>query len=67
MRLNELIKDFSIATSNEEKEVLEKCKELKYLNSFTEREKFIIENLIRKHLITKVKHNDTIMVLTNDL
>jgi hypothetical protein len=67
MRLNELIKDFSIATSNEEKEVLEKCKELKYLNSFTEREKFVIENLIRKHLITKVKHNDTIMVLTNDL
>ena len=67
MRLNELIKDFSIATSNEEKEVLEKCKELKYLNSFTEREKFVIENLIRKHLISKVKHNDTIMVLTNDL
>ena len=63
MRLNELIKDFSIATSNEEKEVLEKCKELKYLNSFTEREKFVIENLIRKHLITKVNHNDTIIVL----
>ena len=67
MRLNELVKDFSIAMSNEEKAVLSTCKELRLLNSFTERERFVVENLIRKHLVTKVKHNDTILVLKNDL
>lgn len=68
MKLNELIQDFTIATSNEEKQVLEKCKDLQLLSSFNERERFIIENLIRKHLVTKVKSKDnTIMVLSNDL
>jgi hypothetical protein len=67
MKLNELIKDFTIATSNEEKDILLKCKDLKLLSSFTEHERFIIEGLIRKHLVTKVKHKDTIMVLANEI
>ena len=67
MKLNELIKDFTIATSNEEKTILSQCKDIKLLASFTEHERFIIEGLIRKHLVTKVKHNGTIMVLANDL
>lgn len=68
MKLNELIQDFTIATSNEEKAVLEKCKDLQLLSSFNERDRFIIENLIRKHLVTKIKSKDnTIMVLSNDL
>lgn len=54
MKLNELVKSFEIYTSNEEKEVLRKLDYPQYLNSFSERDQFTIEGLIRKSLVIKI-------------
>lgn len=67
MKISELINDFSVFMSNEEQEVLSKTKEIRTLESFTQREQFIIENLIKKALVSKIHRNGTILVLANDL
>lgn len=54
MKINELIKEFDVYTSNEEKRVLEQLKHVRPLNSFNERDQFTIESLIRKSLVIKV-------------
>ena len=66
MKINELIQDFHIQRSNEEQEVLDKCKELRSFDSFPERERFILENLIRKALVSKVMQGRTVMVIANE-
>lgn len=66
MKLNELILDFKIATSNEEKEVLKSIKGVMPIGSFDEREQFVIENLVRKSLVSKVKQNGYTMVVANE-
>ena len=66
MKINELIQDFHIQRSNEEQEVLDKCKELRSFDSFPERERFILENLIRKALVSKIMQGDTVMVIANE-
>ena len=49
-----------------EQEVLDKCTELKSFDSFPERERFILENLIRKALVSKVMQGRTVMVIANE-
>ena len=66
MKINELIQDFYIQRSNEEQEVLDKCTGLKSFDSFPERERFILENLIRKALVSKVMQGRTVMVIANE-
>ena len=66
MKINELIQDFHIQRSNEEQEVLDKCTELKSFDSFPERERFILENLIRKALVSKIMQGNTVMVKANE-
>lgn len=66
MKLNELILDFKIATSNEEKQVLKSIKGAMPIGSFDEREQFVIENLVRKSLVSKVKQNGYTMVVANE-
>ena len=66
MKINELIQDFHIQRSNEEQEVLDKCTELKSFDSFPERERFILENLIRKALVSKVMQGRTVMVIAKE-
>ena len=66
MKINELMQDFHIQRSNEEQEVLDKCTELKSFDSFPERERFILENLIRKALVSKVMQGRTVMVIANE-
>lgn len=66
MKLNELITDFTIATTNEERVVLDKMSGVTPIDAFDERDQFIIENLIRKSLVSKVKHKGIIMVLVNE-
>jgi hypothetical protein len=66
MKLNELIKEFTIAMSNEEKDVLESIKGAIPIGSFDEREQFVIENLVRKSLVSKVKQNGYTMVVANE-
>lgn len=67
MKLNELIKDFTIYTTNEEDVVLSKIDDILPFDSFTEREQTIIENLIRKSLVSKVQHKGSMLVKANEL
>ncbi len=66
MKLNELLQDFSIHTSNEEKALLDKIKSPCYIETFTDRERFIIENLVRKSLLSKVHYKGSMVVLPNE-
>lgn len=54
MKINELVRDFKIYTSNEEQRVLEQLKSPANLNSFSEHDQFTIEGLIRKSLVIKI-------------
>jgi hypothetical protein len=54
MKINELIKEFEVYTSNEEKRMLEQLTRVRQLSSFSERDQFTIESLIRKSLVIKV-------------
>jgi len=54
MKINELIGNFEVYTSNEEKRVLKELTHVRALNSFSERDQFTIESLIRKSLVIKV-------------
>jgi hypothetical protein len=67
MKLNELIEDFTIYTTNEEKQVLSKIDDMMSIDTFTEREQTIIENLIRKSLVSKVYNKGSILVMANEL
>lgn len=67
MKLNDLVGKFSIATSNEEKQVLSKIDGMMPFDSFTEREQVIIENLIRKSLVSKVRNRTgSTLVVVNE-
>jgi|TARA_B110000977_G_C10614048_1_gene313404 hypothetical protein len=66
MKLNELISDFKIFTTNEEKVELGKLTAPIPLASLTERQQVIINNLIRKSLVSKIQSNNVIMVARND-
>ena len=64
MKIEELIK-YTYKT-NEEKQLLASIDTPTPLGAFPERDQTIINNLIRKSIITKVQHNGTIMVMRND-
>jgi hypothetical protein len=66
MKINELISTFSIFTSKEEAELLERITQPAMLRTYTEREQFIINNLIRKSLVSKVVHKNEIIVVPNE-
>ncbi len=63
MKINELISDFKIFMSNEEREILGKLQEPSKISSFTEREQQVIENLIRKSLVIKVGDNNPTVII----
>ncbi len=66
MKLNELIRDFKIYKTNEELEELSKLNAPVPLASLSERQQVIMNNLIRKSLVSKIKSNNVIMVARND-
>jgi hypothetical protein len=66
MKINELISTFSIFTSKEEAELLERITQPAMLESYSERDQFIINNLIRKSLVSKVLHNNKVIVVPNE-
>ena len=67
MKLNELLQDFVIFQTNEESEVLERLEGIKAIETFSEREQAIIENLIRKSLVSKVHNKGSTLVLANEI
>jgi len=66
MKLNDLITQFTIAMTNEEAKLLRSVKGVMPLESFDEREQFVLEGLIRKSLVSKVHNNGNILVVAND-
>lgn len=66
MKINELIKSFEIYITNEERVIYETIDKHTALSSFNEREQFIITNLIRKSLVSKVISNGQVLVVKND-
>ena len=65
MKLNDLISHFEIQTTNEENVLLNKIEDVMIPEQFTEREQTVIENLIRKSLITKIVENDKVYLVKN--
>lgn len=67
MKINELIQSFEIFITNEEREIYENMtQERTALSQFNERERFIIQNLIRKSLVSKVVTDGQILVIKNE-
>ena len=66
MKLNELITEFDIYMTNEERALYEELDQVVPLISFNERQRVIVNNLIRKSLVSKIRHNNQIMVARND-
>lgn len=66
MKINNLIDGFTIQLSNEEHALYDRLDYPQPYDSFTERDQFVIENLNRKSLISKIRHNNMVMVVRND-
>ena len=62
MKINELIQDFEIWTTNEEKSILKKLKDPIKLSQLGEHDQFKVQGMIRKSLITKIGFNDPSVV-----
>lgn len=62
MKINELISDFEIWTTNEEAELLKKLSSPVKLSQLSEQEQFKVEAMIRKSLVTKVGMTDPTVV-----
>lgn len=62
MKINELISDFEVWTTNEEVELLKKLNKPIKLAALSEHDQFRVQALIRKSLVTKVGHNDPTVV-----
>jgi hypothetical protein len=62
MKINELISNFEIWTTNEEAELLEKLQRPVKLSSLSEQDQFKVQGLIRKSLVTKVGHENPSVV-----
>ena len=64
--MNDLLTSFEIQTSNEEQAMLERMDGVRSLAAYTEREQVVIENLIRKSLVSKTIKNGFVYVVRND-
>ena len=67
MKINELLGSFEIFSTNEEDKLLAKLETLTPLQSFPERQRFVIENLIKKSLVSKRMRGKQVMVVKNDI
>jgi|TARA_R110000803_G_scaffold40700_1_gene87603 hypothetical protein len=65
MKINELVQDFVIQTSNEEQHILDKLKEMTNMDNFLEREQEVIRNLINKSLVRRIERGNKTLVVAN--
>ena len=66
MKINEIVNQFEIFVTNEEKAVLKKMDGIRPMEAYSERDRFVIENLVRKSLVSKVRYENTYMVRKNE-
>ena len=62
MKINELIDNFEIWTTNEEAKLLKKLKNPVKISQLDEHEQFQVQSMIRKSLVTKIGHEDPSVV-----
>ena len=62
MKINELISNFEIWTTNEEAKLLKKLKNPVKLSHLSEQEQFKVQAMIRKSLVTKIGMTDPTVV-----
>lgn len=62
MNINELISGFEIYTTNEERDVLGRLDRPVKMTALTDRERVMVENMIRKSLVIKIGHTDPSVV-----
>jgi hypothetical protein len=62
MKINDLISDFEIWTTNEEAKILKKLQKPVRLSSLSEHDQFKIAAMIRKSLVTKYGTQDPTIV-----
>lgn len=65
MKVSDLISDFEIWTTNEEKKLLEKLRSPVKLSQLNEQDQFRVQAMIRKSLVTKIGSKDP-YVVTNE-
>jgi hypothetical protein len=65
MRVNEFVRQVDVWTNQEEQNLLEGITEPRVLTSFNERERSIIDSLIRKSLLIKVQGKHSSYVYPN--
>ena len=65
MRIQDVLENFVIHVSNEEKTLLDRLNGPRAIDEFTEREQFTLETLIRKSLVTKIKDGRSYCVTKN--
>jgi hypothetical protein len=58
MKINELISDFEIWTTNEERELLKKLTKPTKIATLSEHDQFRVQAMIRKNLLIKVGHEN---------
>lgn len=66
MKLNELITEFNIFTSNEEKKLLDMINKPCYSETLSEREVVVAENLVRKSLLSKIRYKGSTVFIKNE-
>jgi hypothetical protein len=66
MKLNELIKDFTIYMTNEEQELFDSLDQVKLREEFSERQCQVLENLVKKSLVTKIIHKGNCYWMRNE-
>ena len=63
MKINELISDFEIFITNEEKQLLGKLKHPIKFSQLSEHDQWIVETMIRKSLVKKIGFNNPTVVI----
>jgi len=67
VRIDDVLKQFTIQVSNEEDALLDDIDSRTPLSQFNEREQFVIENLVRKSLVSKIVIGAQTLVVRNDI
>lgn len=67
MKLNELVGEFAIYRSNEEQQVLDQFDQPLPESMFDERQRVVIESLVRKSLLSKVSVNNQVILVKNEI
>jgi hypothetical protein len=62
MKINELISNFEIWTTNEEAKLLERLKTPVKISQLSEQDQFKVQAMIRKSLLTKIGEKDPSVV-----